>query len=70
MIAGCQRKKVVKKREISSLSLLERDGRPCRGGKLRATSSFVNSLVPMKEKLFQGVRKCTCSLCRNRKSPR
>ena len=45
----------MKKREITSLSLLERDGRPCRGGKLRATSSFVNSLVPMKEKLFQGV---------------
>ena len=39
----------MKKREITSLSLLERDGRPCRGGKLRATSSFVNSLVPMKE---------------------
>ena len=43
----------MKKREITSLSLLERDGRPCRSGKLRATSSFVNSLVPMKEKLFR-----------------
>ena len=38
----------MKKREITSLSLLERDGRPCRGGKLQ-TTSFVNSLVPMKE---------------------
>ena len=55
MIAGYQRKKVVKKREITSLSLLERDCRPSRGGKLRATFSLVNSLVPMKEKLFQGV---------------
>ena len=41
-----------KERE-TSLSLLQIDGRPCRGGKLRATSSFVNSLVPMKEKPFQ-----------------
>ena len=53
MIAGYQRKKVVKKREITSLSLLQRDCRPCRGGKLRATPSHVNSLVPMKDKLFQ-----------------
>ena len=42
----------MKKREITSLSLLERDCRPCSGGKLRATSSLVNSLVPMKEKEF------------------
>ena len=34
MIAGFQRKKVVKKRVIASLSLLERDYRPCRGGNL------------------------------------
>ena len=47
----------MKKREITFLSLLERDYRPCRGGKLLATSSLVNSLVPMKEKLFQGVWK-------------
>ena len=37
----------MKKREITSLSLLERDYRPCSGGKLRATSSVVNSLVPI-----------------------
>ena len=30
MIAGYQRKKVVKKRVIASLSLLERDYTPCR----------------------------------------
>ena len=39
----------MKKREINIFVFARRDGRPCRGGKLRATSSFVNSLVPMKE---------------------
>ena len=43
----------MKKREITYLSLLERDGRPCRGGKLGATYSFVNSLVPMKRSFFR-----------------
>ena len=33
-IVGYQRKEVVKKIEITSLSLLERDYRPRRGGKL------------------------------------
>ena len=63
----------MKKREITSLSLLERDGRPCRGGKLRATSFFVNSLVPMKEKLIRSLEvhmQPLQKIMSHRKSPR
>ena len=43
----------MKKRVIASLSLLERDYRPCRGG--NSEQFLVHPLVPMKEKLSHGV---------------
>ena len=63
----------MKKREITYLSLLERDGRPCRGGKLGATSSFGNSLVPMKRSFFRGLEvhmQPLQKIMSHRKSPR
>ena len=49
MITGYQRKRVVKKSDLTSLPLLEREYRPCRGGKLRAISSLLHSLLLMTE---------------------
>ena len=68
MISGYQRKKVVKKRVIASLSLLIDPAEV----ETLSNSGLVHPFVPMKEKLFQGVWKCNCSLkiMSHSKSPR
>ena len=43
----------MKKRVLASLSLLERDYRPSRGGNSEQLLDLSNSLVLMKEKLFR-----------------